>query len=264
MRVLPPKPQSFQQLNQVLRLCAGRYQEDLRDLYLSEMVDHQDEDDERISRDQPPHGTRDSEEDDRSTPGTHYLVKELLESPAAIQALGLALAPIMEQAQLSPAGAQDRHGGRRAPRGDGPPRACAHTAPGTAAAYGATGAVTGQNLPNAGYPNTSAGIFIPSAGLMSGPNAGYPLVNAPAQQTVPGMIPLGLLGSGASSVQLQPGIFPMPTQPLWGQSGLANQNPSTPSTSSQAINSHEDLVSPFLSSAEDREFRDLESDSNEY
>ena len=89
----------------------------------------------------------------------------------------------MEQAQLSSAGVQDRHGGRQQPRGDGPSRACTHTTPGTAAAYGATGAVMGQKLPNAGYQNTSVGIFIPNAGLMSGPNAGYPLTNTPVLQS---------------------------------------------------------------------------------
>ena len=89
-------------------------------------------------------------EDDRSTPGTHRLVKELLESPAAVQALGLALALIMEQSQQSSTGIQDRHGGRQSTHGNSLPRACTHTAPGTAAAYGATDVTVGQNLPNAG------------------------------------------------------------------------------------------------------------------
>ena len=73
-------------------------------------------------------------------------------------------------------------------------------------------------------------------------------------------------GSNAGSGQLRPGVFRVPTQPLWGQWGqsdLASQNPFMPSTSSQARNSHEDLVSPFLSCAEDREFSDSESDSDE-
>ena len=179
------------------------------------MADRRDEDVEHSLCD---HDGRESE-DDGSTPGTQRLVKELLESPAAIQALGLALALIMEQAQQSSNGIRDR---RQPPHADSFPRACAHTAPGTAATYGTTGATVGQNLPNAGYANTNAGIFIPNAGFMSGPSAGYPLATAAAQQTAPGLIPLGLLGSSAGSDQLQPGVFPMPTQPLWGQPDLAS------------------------------------------
>ena len=80
-------------------------------------------------RDRLPHDMRESK-GDRSTPGSHSLVTELLESPAAIQALSLALALIMEQAQQSSTGIRDHHGGGQSTHGDSLPHACAHTAPG--------------------------------------------------------------------------------------------------------------------------------------
>ena len=121
---------------------------------------------------------------------------------------------------------------------------------------GYSGAQAGHPTPNAGYSGAQAGLFTPNAGYMNPhmgvtmPTAGYPFMAVPNQHLPHGLAP------GMGFPQLNPDqslSYHYPTS----QQGT--------SSSASTVQSHDDLVSPFLTQAEDREFRDseCETDSDE-
>ena len=202
------------------------------------------------------------------------IVQRLLATPDALQALGQVLAPLAEQTARSTGSERDREA-----RGYGPPRACARMPPGNAAVHGGdaqaglttpnagyTGAQAGLDTPNAGYARAQAGLYAPTAECMNPhtgyapPRGGFPWVPVPIQLQAQGQV--SGMGIPPNPGQFLPAVPPF--QQYYWEAG--RHQASTPSSSSAgpgtSAQTHEDTISPYLSSAENREFRETESETD--